>query len=128
MQINMTPIGSGDFGDSAKTFVLLANAVRDEAAEGERFMTQYPPEAPGGHYRRTGTLRKSWSSNVKTGGSKIEGEVGSAGNIAPYNEDVQGENKESLFKQIGWRNVEDLQSKVQGSLPDRIQDAINKVY
>lgn len=129
MQISMIPIGdSKGFGDTVKAFALLANVVRDECAEGVRFMSWYPPKSHSSHYVRTGTLRRSWSSNVKSGGSRIEGEVGSSSNIAPYNEDVQGENQDNIFERLGWRDVGDLESKINKSFPNRAQDQINKAY
>lgn len=129
MQISMIPIGgSGGFGDTVKAFAAITKATRDECAEGERFMSQYPPSPSGSRYIRTGKLRQSWSSNVKSGSGKIEGLIGSAGNIAPYNEDVQGDDQEELFKRIGWRNTDDLKSKVEKEYPNRVQAEIDKAF
>jgi len=127
MQINMIPIGgTGGLGDPVKAFAAISNAVRDECVEGKRFMSQYPPQPADSHYRRTGTLKDSWSFGVKSGNSKIEGEIGSNSNIAPYNADVQGDDQEALFKRIGWKNVDDLQSKVSKGFPERVQREIDK--
>lgn len=129
MQIQMIPIGKADFGgDVIKMFVSLTNAVRDQAVEGVRFISTYPP-LESKNYRRTHTLQKSWSpSPVKTGGGRIEVEIGSNSNIAPYNEDVQGENQMAIFKRIGWRTVNDLESLVQKDFSKRLQDAIDKSF
>jgi len=129
LQLQMLSVGDKvKFGDSVKLLAAVSNAMRDELAEGERFITDYPPQSASSRYRRTGTLKRSWTSNMKSGGSKIEGTIGSSGNIAPYNEDVQGEDQEAIFKRIGWRTVDDLASKVQGEYPDRVQDAVNSAF
>ncbi len=103
-----------------KLFVGLSNGVRDMAVESVRFMSTYPPKRGASRYRRTGTLRNSWSFSIKSGGKRIEGSVNSNSGIAPYNEEVQGENQDALFSMIGWKNVNDLQKKVDREFQGRL--------
>jgi len=124
----MMPAGEfGGFGSTVKAFAVMSDAVRDQVAEGVRYITWYPPQR-NSNYRRTGTLRNSWDGTTTTGNRRIEGIIGSSANIAPYNQDVQGANQEALFKELGWRNVEDLQNEVEKDFPKRVQRAIDKAY
>ena len=126
LQIKMIPIVSEKpFGNIPRMFSLLHNAVRDQAAEGVRFMSVYPTKS-GSNYKRTGTLRKSWSFVIKTGGRLIEGIIGSNSNIAPYNEEVQGVNQDEIFATLGWRNVNDLGKVIDKEFPKRIQEMIGR--
>lgn len=129
MQLNMMPVGdTGKIGDTVKAFAAMSNAMRDTCAEGVRFMTQYPPAPASSRYVRTGKLKDSWNSDIKSGNRRIEGVIGSAANIAPYNTEVQGEQQEEIFNRIGWRNTEDLKSKVEKDFPDRMQKEVDKVF
>lgn len=127
-QIQMVPIGDFGFKDTAKLMVILNDAVRDETAEGVRYMSVYPTKPPGSSYVRTGTLRRSWSSKVSSGSGSIEGTVGSQGSIAPYNEDVQGETQMPLFQRIGWRTTEDLRKQFDSKFADNVQKKIDKYF
>jgi len=115
-------------GDIPKLFAILNNAVRDQVAEGVRFMSTYPAKPGGSSYRRTGTLRRSWSFAMKTGGGRIEGTIKSNQNVAPYNEDVQGEDQQALFKRIGWKNIKDLDKKIDKEFSKRVDDMVSKVF
>ncbi len=94
-------------------FTGLVKAVNDTNAEGKRFIAKYPPQrltATG--YRRTGTLKRSWSAKTDVSSSRIVGLVGSNGNIAPYNITVQGSKKakqqRELFGDAGWQGIDEL--------------------
>lgn len=124
LQMRLIPISPpGGIVDSRRLFTALHSGIRDESAEGVRFMSVYPAKTSR-RYRRTGTLRRSWSFDVKSGQRRIEGRVGSNAGIAPYNEDVQGVNQDALFAAIGWRNVNDLERKVNRDLPGRFERII----
>lgn len=128
LQVKMIPIGiEKPFGDLPKMFVLLNNGVRDQAAEGVRFMSTYPPIRDSS-YRRTGTLRRSWSFSMRTGGGRIEGEIGSNSNIAPYNREVQGKEQTDLFWGKGWHNVTQLETMIDKDFPKRVQSLIGRAF
>ena len=130
MQIQMIPIGQPEqiFKDTAKVFVVIEQAVRNEVVEGVRFMSVYPTKPVGSRYRRTGKLRGSWHFKMATGGGRIEGTVASQSNIAPYNEEVQGVGQEQIFRQIGWRNVDGLQKEFDTKFADKVQAEISKYF
>ena len=129
MQMQMIPIGKDiKLGDVPKLFVTLNDAVRDEVAEGVRFMSEYPPSPAGSTYRRTGTLRRSWSFEVKSGGGRIEGSVGSNSNVAPYNMTVQGDEQGSVFINIGWRDTKTLGKIMEKDFPGRCQSLVDKYF
>lgn len=109
--------------------VLIAAATRaivDTQAEGQRLMATYPAQWPNSHYRRTGTLKRSWQSKpVRRMGSSLSGEVASQGQIAPYNKKVQGVNQEATFAARGWLDVRALVKLVNKQFPPRVQRAFD---
>lgn len=62
-------------------------------------------------YRRTGTLGRSWSHRVLTKPDRIEGVVGSAGQIASYNVLVQGARQTEMHRQTGWKTPKEVMKK-----------------
>lgn len=124
--IRVIPIGPGD---DAQVDVLrlrneVKNILRDTTKDGQRVIAKYPPQrltATG--YRRTGTLKRSWSSRVKASSARIEGEVGSNRNIAPYNKLVQGRRKDQVrrFRRAGWTNVDDLEFIMQNEFEPKME-------
>jgi len=126
-QVKVIPITPTEsLVNTPKLFVLLTAAVRDQVAEGVRLMSIYPPQLGRSKYRRTGTLRRSWSFGVTTGGGRIEGLVRSASNIAPYNREVQGEEQLLFFGRRGWANIKELDKQINRDFPKRMQDMINR--
>lgn len=112
---------------TAKMLSALTAAIRDTQAEGVRLMATYPPQRPGSRYKRTGTLKRSWSMGpVRHEGSALSGEILSNGGIAPYNDDVQGHVQDAFFAARGWVNVRELVKLVNKQLPVRAQRAIDK--
>lgn len=62
-------------------------------------------------YKRTGTLKKSWSHRVGWSilAGTLVGEVRSSGNVAPYNKYVRDPLKQTrVMKQLGWRTTTDI--------------------
>ncbi len=105
----------------------VARALRQVVAEGQRFIATYPPQrllATG--YRRTGTLRRSWSSKVDVTFGGITGTVGSNANIAPYNVFVQGSPQRPIFRTAGWRGVDDLADFLQTRVGSAVDRAVEK--
>ena len=128
MNIKMIPILPKEpFGSLPKAFAAMNKGVTETAAEGVRFMSEYPSKAQGA-YRRTGTLRRSWFFKVKSGNKKIEGAIASNSNIAGYNTDVQGEKQEALFAKIGWRTILDLDKIIRNEFPKRMHNILAKVF
>ncbi len=128
LTVRTIPIGDDwNLGDPRKLFTALYNAIRDQVAEGVRFMSKYPPKL-NPNWRRTGTLRRSWSFSVKSGGNRIEGEIKSAHNIAPYNERVQGIEQMEPWQSIGWRNVDDLLKQIDKDFLKRVDKELEKAF
>ena len=95
-------------------------------ARGQRFIARYPAQRlTKSGYRRTGTLKRSWSSEVNVSSRRITGIVGSNSNIAPYNKFVQGlpQNVDKIFPQAGWKGVDDLAKVMENEVEKQI-DAI----
>ena len=130
MSVNITfiPIKPrGQMLNKATVLRALSAALTDTVAEGNRWIAEYPQAPPGQKYKRTGTLKRSWSMKPTTRrGDRLEAEVGSNGGMAPYNEDVQGEKQEAFFRRRGWRDVNGLVKLVQRELPVRAQRAIDR--
>ncbi len=116
------------FGDAPKVMAILHSAIRDQVAEGVRFMTWYPPQPPNSTYRRTTRLMASWSYSISSGSHRIEGRILSNSGIAPYNKDVQGVEQDYVFTRIGWRNVPELIEKIDDEFPERVQRLIDKTF
>jgi hypothetical protein len=115
--------------DKNKIIAALYLAVQDTVSEGQRFIAKYPPQTlTTTGYRRTGTLKKSWSSEVHMGGNKIEGIVGSNSNIAPYNRDVQGStgDRNPMFNNAGWPGIPELKEKMNSELKKRIDQQMER--
>ena len=106
----------------------LTRLVTDVTHDGVRFIARYPPQSlTASGYVRTGTLARSWSARVRSGGRKIEGTVGSAGNIAPYNVFVQGESPVGMFPRAGWRGVDDLDKFLQTRVQRGVDDIVDRL-
>ncbi len=116
------------FGDAPKVMAVLHSAIRDQAAEGVRFMSWYPPQPATSTYIRKGHLRRSWTFSISSGSHRIEGKILSNSGIAPYNKDVQGVEQDYVFTRIGWRNVPELVEKIDDEFPDRVQRLIDKTF
>ena len=129
MTVKMIPIiPTKPIVNAARVMAGLSKAVRDVVIEGKRKAAEYPTQtltATG--YRRTGTLKRSWSFEFRSGGNRIEGIVGSSSNIAPYNATVQGAKafQDPMFKGAGWTGQDKLAESMEKDLIKRTQEAIN---
>jgi hypothetical protein len=52
-------------------------------------MADYPPPPSGSTYRRTGTLGRSWTSQITGSGKDMKGEVGNNVSYGPYVQDAE---------------------------------------
>ncbi len=103
----------------------LKGAMVSTTADGQRFIAKYPAQTlRKSKYRRTGTLKRSWSSKVTSTRTKIIGVVGSNDNIAPYNKLVQGNRGQQakLFRGYTWRNIDDLRRNMENDFRKRVED------
>ena len=76
--------------------------------EAQRRLSTYPPSP--GTYRRTGNLGRRWT--VKGPNQRGNDVVVKVGNNAKYARPVQGIKQKKRFKDIGWRNVQDVAKEV----------------
>lgn len=113
---------------------LQRDLVRDVLATttaGLRFIAKYPPQRlTQTGYRRTGTLKRSWSQKVTARRRRIEGVVGSNRNIAPYNEWVQGGKAKQVrrFRRAGWQGVDPLVKRMGKTFDKRVDKTIDKHF
>jgi hypothetical protein len=108
----------------------IADAMRDVTADGQTLAARYPAQTlRKSGYRRTGTLKRSWSSKVRTRPGSIEGTVGSNSNIAPYNRFVQGRRREQarIFRRTRWTTVDVLEKTMQDDLEERVEEILRKL-
>jgi hypothetical protein len=68
-------------------------------------MKTYPPQRAGSTYKRTNTLKGSWSRRITGRGVEISGVVGSNANVAPYNRLVQDATRQSRVHRGRWTNT-----------------------
>ena len=83
----------------------LRAAMEDSTVLLLREQQTYPPQRAGSKYKRTNTLRRSWSRRIYRDGSGIVGEVGSSGNTAPYNRYVQDQTQQASIHRGRWTNT-----------------------
>ena len=83
----------------------LRAAMEDSTVLLLREQQTYPPQRTGSTYKRTNTLRRSWSRRIYRDGSGIVGEVGSSGNTAPYNRYVQDQAMQATVHRGRWTNT-----------------------
>ena len=125
------PVGAQVDGNAIRRD--LVGMVRRTGADGKRFMAKYPAQRlTASGYRRTGTLKRSWSNQTRATLSRIEGVVGSNSNIAPYNRFVQGPESGSgprqvaIFASAGWQGVDDLAEMLQDRVEREANDIIER--
>lgn len=87
----------------------------------------YPPQRATTKYRRTGTLGRSWSHSVKQKPDAIEGIVGSQGQIAPYNVNVQGQRQKASAKAAGWKTAKQVLERRWPPFVKEVTSAVNRV-
>ena len=83
----------------------LRAAMEDSTALLLREQQTYPPAPAGSKYKRTNTLRRSWSRRISREGSELVGVVGSNANIAPYNRYVQDQTQQATVHRGRWSNT-----------------------
>lgn len=71
-------------------------------------------------YKRTGTLRRSWSDTVRKVGVGYEGRVTSNGNAAPYNRYVQDADRQAGVHRGRWDTAQEVAR--------RSRDDINRMF
>ena len=84
-------------------------------------MRTYPPQRTGSTYKRTNTLKGSWSRDIQGSGSDLVGRVVSNGNAAPYNVYVQDRTQQARWHRGNWTNT------VQ-AVAERSNDAIQDMF
>lgn len=97
----------------------LRGAVTDATVYLLNQMRTYPPQRPGSAYRRTNTLKGSWSRRIEGTGADITGIVESNGNAAPYNRRVQDREMQARVHQGRWQTAQ--------GVAERSGEAINEM-
>jgi hypothetical protein len=86
-----------------------------------RQLRTYPPQRAGSAYKRTNTLKGSWSRRIEGRGLEMVGHVESNGNVAPYNRLVQDRTRQAQIHRTLWTNT------AQG-VSERSERAINDMF
>lgn len=87
-----------------------------------RQMRTYPPARRASAYKRTGTLRRSWSRRIEGSGVGTVGIVGSNGYMAPYNRRVQDAELQARVHQGRWTNtIQNVRERSRGQINDMFQ-------
>jgi hypothetical protein len=68
-------------------------------------MAQYPPQRPGSRYVRTGTLGRSWTTQVQESSERVVGIVGNKVEYAPW---VQSQRFQAAIHRGRWRTDEQV--------------------
>lgn len=84
-------------------------------------MRTYPPQRQGSTYKRTNTLKGSWSRDVQREAGGLVGRVVSNGNAAPYNRFVQDRDQQARWHRGNWTNTAQAVS-------ERSNDAIQDMF
>ena len=112
----------------------VTRMMRRTVTEGQRHIAKYPPQRlRKTGYRRTGTLKRSWSKQVQAAGTEVTGIVGSNSNIAPYNVVVQGTRKGTgrrqgrIFRRAGWRGVDELSTMMEDRVEKGLQQIVDRL-
>ncbi len=91
-------------------------------------MRTYPPQRPGSAYKRTNTLKGSWSRRIEGRGLDTVGHVESNGNAAPYNRLVQDRTRQATVHRGRWQTAQAVAERSTGAINDmfaaRIRAAI----
>lgn len=105
----------------------LTRDMTNTVSEGQRFIAEYPAQLPTKYgYRRTGTLKRSWSSQVRRQSNRIEGIIGSNSRMAPYNRWVQGEEQTREMARRGWKTVKELRVQMAKDIVARVEATLHK--
>lgn len=89
---------------SSRVISELTMALDRLGAEAMTDLTYYPPQLPGTSYVRTYRLQASWHREYAHQQSgTLRTAVYSEGQIAPYNDDVQGPNQTRDMRRRNWR-------------------------
>lgn len=86
-----------------------------------RDLRTYPPQRVGSAYKRTDTLKGSWSRDVQGSGTELVGRIASNGESAPYNIYVQDADQQARVHRGLWTNT--VQAVAQRSAP-----AVNEMF
>ncbi len=100
------PIRVDPFGDALKIDTKIRLGLRNFTSDAQRMFSSYPKSQ--GNYRRTGALGRKWTTRI-SGTSTIRGRIGNRTTHAPT---VQGPEQQKRFKEIGWKNVDDVEREV----------------
>jgi len=107
-----------------RRFVLL---MGDLVTEAHDELATYPIKKPHIERIRTGTLGRSWQHRVIVKTDRIEGVVGSQGQIAPYNVYVQGPQQVGWAREYGWKTPKMVLAKRLPGWKKRVRDTIKQV-
>ncbi len=89
----------------------------------QRDMADYPQQRPGSSYVRTGTLGRTWTTEVTEMGNGVQGKVGNVTEYAPL---VQSKRFQSLIHRGRWQTDEDVLQRDMPRIVRLFQDAIDE--
>lgn len=91
-----------------------------------REMKVYPAQRRGSSYKRTNVLKGSWHRKVKRGSGGWEGEVVSAGQIAPYNIFVQKQGLQADIHRGRWPSEQNVAERLQPRIVQMFETRVSQ--
>ena len=112
--------------------IAMNRAMTDATVLLLRRMKEYPPPRPNQQYKRTNTLKRSWSREVVWQGGDVTGRVGSNSDMAPYNREVQDSEVQGPLFRGRWQTVQsvvmDEQRTIVRMFDERIREQIGGTW
>lgn len=112
--------------------IAMNRAMTDATVLLLRRMKEYPPPRPNQQYKRTNTLKRSWSREVVWRGADVTGRVGSNSDMAPYNREVQDAEVQGPLFRGRWQTVQsvarDEQRTIVRMFDERIREQIGGTW
>jgi hypothetical protein len=108
----------------------LERQMRSLTADLQRRCANYEAPPSPARYKRTNTLKKSWSRKTYYKAGMLVGEVMSSGQVAPYNVYVRGEEGQQAKAMAarGWQSVDEIMDdewpKAEAKFSKIIYDAV----
>jgi len=90
--------------NSAMADSTLRPPMQRATARLQRFIAKYPPPPPASTYVRTGTLGRSWTTEVRGFAGSLQGIIGNVVQYAPY---VQDRERQAWMHAGRWQTTED---------------------
>jgi len=110
--------------DAAQRREILRKPMQRSVLRLQRDMAEYPPPPANSTYRRTGTLGRRWTTQVRRIANGLRGKVGNNTSYAPW---VQSWNFQAWMHQGRWQTDAEVLEENTRNIVDDFQATIRKV-